>query len=202
MADERLRSLERAGGGGPEARARRVRERLRAGQLDPERLALAALLGDDAARAALHGAAPAPVELLDDLIEVLVLADAAVQVRVGAAAARAALAVHAPTIRATDLALAEAALAAAEAWVACPCEAHRAQAVQHWLAHLDGEPLSGEVEAQVAAFLAAQLAGSPGGRAAALERLLRSAARALEVDGPGLVRRIAPGLVAWALGET
>lgn len=199
MVDRRLRSLEREAGDDPAGRARRARERLRAGLLDPDRVALLALLGDGAARAALGEVAPAPVELLDDLIETLVLAGVPLQVRVGATAAREALAAH--SIEPAALARAEAALSAAEAWLDCPCEAHRSAAARHWIEHLDGEPLTGPVEAQVAAFLAAQQAGSPATRAQGLERLLRHAARALELDGPGLARRLAERLGGWALGE-
>ena len=63
MTDERVRRAERAlGAGAAEAEERLLRERLRAGQLDPLRLRLAAFLGHGAARA-LDPAAPRPPEL-------------------------------------------------------------------------------------------------------------------------------------------
>lgn len=200
MTDQRLRELERVAAAGAEALERRVRERLRAGRLDPVRLGLAALLGDPVARRVLGPEAPAPAEVTGDLVDALVLGDAAVQVRVAAAAARAALRVTAAAIPPTDLALAESAVLAAEAWVACPCEAHRAASLHHWCGHLDRRLVAPEVEAQLAAFMAAQVAGGkPGERGRLLGLALENAARALRPEE--LAGRIAPDLVPWALGE-
>lgn len=72
MADERLRALERgAQAGDPSSRARLLGERVRVGALRAERLALAALLADPAARLALADAAPAPPAGVAGLVEAL-----------------------------------------------------------------------------------------------------------------------------------
>jgi hypothetical protein len=63
VSDTSLRKRERAAAaGGPEDRARYLKELLRAGTLDPERVALAAYLGDATAASLLGDAAPRPAK--------------------------------------------------------------------------------------------------------------------------------------------
>lgn len=148
MADHRLRSLERdLATGDPGARARLLRERLRAGTLELERAQLAAWLGDPDAREALgpggYEAFAAPLrEVTRRVVGDLQTESASVSlaiwvaalerwgapacVRAAIAAARLAL----PTIEGKAYlgpaarSAARDALRAAEAWARCPCDAH------------------------------------------------------------------------------
>lgn len=60
MSDPRGRAWERSAEGDPEARAAWLRGRLRAGELEPQRLALLAFLGDPGAGQALPEVSPGP----------------------------------------------------------------------------------------------------------------------------------------------
>lgn len=125
VADERLRRLEReavdrAG------RARLLVERVRLGRLAVERLRLAAWLGDPAAAAAagsLGPPLPPPPDELRAWLRGLGRWGVDWPVRAALAAVRHALGGAAP---APELVLA---LAAIEAWLACPCATHGREAV-------------------------------------------------------------------------
>lgn len=130
MSDERLRTLAReaAAQGDATARARLLRERVRTGSLQVDRLALAALVGDEGARLALGDESPPVAARPGALLDALELARGATGreglARAALAAARLALpvwAAHLPSDR-----RGERALAAADEAVACACSAHRA----------------------------------------------------------------------------
>lgn len=139
MADQRLRLAERG-----EDRARAMHERLRVGQITQERIALAAYLGDEAARRVMPyrdaGGVPGSWlcvnnRVLSDWTRGLAQWGQAICVRAVVAAALVAL----PYISRSDYAggcpctflgcrrcyARRAILAAAENWLACPCEEHR-----------------------------------------------------------------------------
>lgn len=118
MADDRLRELERRfrETGAAQDEAAWLRERLRAGALDEERLRLAALFAHDAALLVCESE---PLEG-SKLYAALADLDRSAVVR-----AMAALAVASRC----DLPLGAELLAAADAWIACPCDEH-AQAAQ------------------------------------------------------------------------
>ncbi|MCO5169417.1 MAG: hypothetical protein M9894_23990 [Planctomycetes bacterium] len=124
MADTTRRDLERrARQGDPTAAARALSARVRAGALTDERLRLAALVGDAAARLALGPAAPAEPADADGLAAALQGFGVEAVVRATVAATRAVTAVADPRAG-WDLARARRAMDAAEAWLACPCDAH------------------------------------------------------------------------------
>jgi hypothetical protein len=122
MADERMRELERAAAGGEvEARSRLLRERVRSGDLDAERLALAAHVGDPAAVLA-SDAEPERLELMGWVMALDRWGREAC-VRAVVAAARTVLATWGGRSSAVLL-------GAAEAWLRCPCAEHAALAEQ------------------------------------------------------------------------
>lgn len=129
MSDARLRELERrmaAGDSG--ARTEWLLERLRAGQLDPEALELAAFAADGAARAALGPAAPSRApDAPEPLARSLSRFGPRACVLAGVLGGEAAIAAAAEG-PAEGRELARAALTAARAWIACPCPVHAAQA--------------------------------------------------------------------------
>ena len=89
MADERLRRLLReAALGDPEAQVRLLRERVRAGVLDDERMRLAAYLGDAASQEVLGDAAPAVPEDLEEWLGGLSEQSPEASIRARIAAAR------------------------------------------------------------------------------------------------------------------
>lgn len=123
MADSVRRDLERrARQGDSTAEAAALVRRLRAGEIDEERLRLASLLGDVAARLVLGREAPAVPVHAHGLARALQPFGPAVVIRATVTAARAMSATADPGM--WDLARARAAIAAAEAWLACPCESH------------------------------------------------------------------------------
>lgn len=146
MSDARLRDAERRlAAGEPGARETWLRERLRAGELDAAALRLAAWAGDaDARRVAGLEALGAPPPDPDGLARALVPFGPRALVVAGIAAGELALSADArpchpegglaeggeevdepsPERRAGVDAAARAALAAARAWLACPCERH------------------------------------------------------------------------------
>lgn len=167
--DEDLRELERAAQrDDPEARARLLAARRRAGRLDEDRLAFAARLGDPAARALLGAGAPPEVDDVPAWLEAAREQPWALEVTllaavVGARAALAAFERQHPEDRGPRRCI-----EAAEALVACPCPAHAisAQAAGQWQerAHVErarrhDARLPADHLAEGAAFLAAQAAG-------------------------------------------
>ena len=143
MSDARLRELERRWreGRDPQDARRWVHELARAGAspaevllarqeaglLAPERLAAAAALGDPAARQALEAGPPGPPDLLAALTPVIRLGQEAC-VRAALAAARAVLPAFEERLASEPRP--RRALAAAEAWLLCPCEPHAAEAAR------------------------------------------------------------------------
>lgn len=124
MADERLRRLERAAAGGePEAVARLLGARLRAGELDPARLDLLLHLGDPAARLAAGGGPAGEEPDPQPWVKELRRWGKEPCVRAACAITGAALpleeAAHPEDGRRRR------ALEAAGAWLACPCDDHR-----------------------------------------------------------------------------
>lgn len=130
MSDARLRQLQRdAATGDLAARARLLNERVRIGDLAPDRLQLAAYLGDEAAEEAL-GQRPhvPPTITIGRWVRGLArptdgrYPDWAAQAyaRAAAAAARATL----PCFAGRDPAGAVRAVDALDAWIACPCDEH------------------------------------------------------------------------------
>lgn len=178
MSDEQLRRGERRwrAGGSPDDEVSHLRARLRAGRVDPIRLALAAECGHAAARAALGRPTLVPQDqrsLRAVASRVERAADDEARVRATVTLAHALLAV------ATDhvaRGAAERALGATEEWLRCPCPGHLGLALRGWgaLDRLD--------------------APDPGADGAAA--LLRVAVRA--VERRGLARRAVAHLrVTW-----
>lgn len=124
MADARLRALQRqAALGEPQARVLLLRARLRAGELDWEGVELAAYLGDAEARS-LSGQQPPAGASLREWVKGLPTLEATS--RAAIAAARAALGCwvsFSPEDARPTLGI-----AAAEAWVRCPCREHALEA--------------------------------------------------------------------------
>lgn len=123
--DDRLQRRARdAAAGDPAAGARLLVERRRAGELTDDRLQLAALLGDEAARLALAPAAPE--DLPEDDLERWTLGIAAcgreTAVRAAHVATRAAAATV--TLDLADRSRIEPLLAAVDLWLACVCHTH------------------------------------------------------------------------------
>lgn len=177
MADARIEELRRrAAGGDLDARARLLKEELRAGRLAPERLEAAALLGDAGARAALD-LPPLANEPLPGAVEEL---DAVLAALVGLAAAR-----H--VLEAALDPMAPAAVAALAAWVACPCTAHQESL---------GARAGDMVRATWAVDLPTRTAGA--GRSLAATRALRAIAWASKL-GEGATPANARCAVAEAL---
>jgi hypothetical protein len=213
--DEDLRALERAdGAGGVEARARALAARRRAGRLDEARLAAAAALGDPAARAvvggvvggAMDGAGPPdPIAWLEGLPEGTegTVWDEA-WLRAALAGAEHALAAAPPSDAAPGP---RRCLEVADAFVACPCEAHAAAAGALALAqgrlndHLRRRAREGHgartLAAADAAYWIAHAASAPV-RAASLARF--SLEKALTVGPADRVREaVRDALVRWLL---
>jgi hypothetical protein len=232
MADQDLRRAERdAAQGDVEARARLLAARLRQGEADADRLRLAALLGDEAAAAA--------VETEGDLYEALLACGKQAAVRLALASARLVLPLwfrlH-PELEAEGPDPLRWLDAAAE-FARCPCEEHAtADAIFHSARPpnlytenppIDERPLGPSLEyaadaAAQAAFLAAVSAsprapegvktGLPVGKIAAhyassaLKLSRRAAQEALggagEARARGLLREAARiEVVPWLLGE-
>lgn len=141
MGDARLRSLERRWRetGAEEDEVALLAERLRVGHLDPARARLAALLGCARAGRALGHAAP---ETSLEALATRLGADGAVTLgRAVVAAARAVSGRWGGDGAPPDApARFGRALAAAEAWVVCPCDAHEDAAVREGRAAI---PLAG-----------------------------------------------------------
>lgn len=124
VPDSIRRDLERrARQGDSTAEAAALVRRLRAGELDEDRLRVAALVGDPAARLALGRGAPAIPAHAHGLARALQAFGSDVVIRATISAVRAMSAIADPRAG-WDLRRARAAIAAAEAWLACPCEAH------------------------------------------------------------------------------
>ncbi|MBX3472733.1 MAG: hypothetical protein KF878_38260 [Planctomycetes bacterium] len=208
MADTRLRRLERAASQGDlDARVRLLCERLRAGELDEERARLAAYLGDPAARLLLGARAP-------ELPLIRARGGHELNQRRWITGLRA---YGKPWLVRAAVALAEArftawdrwdeaderprrALAAAEDWLRCPCEAHAREAdlAQHaalGAAHAlvsPGEPrpsttgregLSRLLCAAAGAAATAAFAAAQAARAAAADDVLQASACVLNALG-------------------
>lgn len=125
MSDQRQRALERAAEAGDrEAEAELLRERLRAGELRPERVQLLAALGEAPARMALD-APPALLPRGDLLALASGLTDFGKEVLVRAALAAAAPLLEVVEEHAPYEQRPRAALRAVEAWLARPDEARR-----------------------------------------------------------------------------
>lgn len=135
MSDSRLRELERqAAAGDVQARARLLAERVRVGDLAPDRLQLAAYLGDPQARQALGEQAPAQVEQLSTWSEGLEQWGRDTLIRAALAAARLGLGVWRARYPADDHL--PRGLESVERWVADPTPDHAVQV------HLAVEALS------------------------------------------------------------
>lgn len=182
-------------------------ERLRAGQLEAGGVRLAALLGEPLALRALGGERQPRPASTQELVAALARHGPEALARAAAALGREALAAR-ELEEGVLMPEAEAALAAAETWVLCPCEAHRIEAGRRC-----GEPpavhLSGRDRSH-AAFHAAWEAGRVAAardeeaRAGHAHAALRWASAALRLQGEGEVGRLLPllepWLVPWALG--
>lgn len=124
MSDEALRALERAWRAlrSREAEVALLRERIRVGALDPARLALAACLGHEAARATSDPSAPTHDAFSRDWFTSLRAFDAEAQARLALGAARACE--HAFRATFPKDGRVAAALLCAELALLCPCAAH------------------------------------------------------------------------------
>lgn len=133
MSDEQLRWGERRwrANGSHDDEVRHLSARLRAGRVDPIRLALAAECGHAAARAALGRTPPAPDgrSLRDLATRVERAADDEARVRATMTLAHALLAAASDQVA---RAAAERALAATEEWLRCPCPGHLGLALRGW----------------------------------------------------------------------
>lgn len=210
MTDERLRHLRRAAADDPAARAALLTARLRAGDLPEDRLRLAAHLGDPAALEVL-GAAPPASSSIGRWVHGLApwSADDGWPAWAAEAYARAAAAAAAAVLPCLErdpeqAAAAGRAVAAMDAWLACPCDAHARAVVAA------GTPFE-HVPAGPAALFAgrarrfaegalARMCGVPlleGPARASATEAATSAARATSTD---VVRAaIRDALVPWAL---
>ena len=152
MSDRRLRALEReaAASRDPEARARLLLARMRAGELERERVELAAYLGDLASLQALGGR-PAALGI-DAWVAGFERWEETTLVRAALAAARVPLLrwqERYEELRGSEWPCPQELLLKVEAWLACPCREH-ALAVylgrQREGARLRGDPPLSEVE--------------------------------------------------------
>lgn len=208
--DEDLRELERAAARGePGARRALLVARLRAGRLDDERVAYAAALGDDDARALLGESAPERLGLLAWLEAVR---HEPWGPSVGLAAAVAAARASLPTFadRHPEDRGPQRCIDAAQAVLDCPCDAHRhaamALATSESRALLDrsrragGPRLPPEVRAAQVALFAATAAGRRPGETELAQLAVSSAiAEARRICEPrrfpGQVKRTLSALV-------
>lgn len=188
MADANLRDLERrARQGDPHAAAAALVRRLRAGGLDERRLRLAALLGDAAARLVLGAGAPRVPAHADGLARALEAHGALVMIRATVVAVRAMNAAADPRLGWRQ-GRARAALAAAEAWIVCPCEAHL-EAARPIGESGDEDPAYAELAPAWAVL------GPTSTRLFAAEVALGCAAA--EIGGEALRRALRRALVLW-----
>jgi hypothetical protein len=210
MPDARFRSLQRqAAQGDLQAQGRLLLERVRAGDLDPDGLRLAAYLGDPGAREALGADAPAAPPDLGDWAVGIAPSGAGARdpwtrealARVAAAAARAALPAweeQHPNDR-----LPRRTVEAIEEWILCPCEDH-AEAALHCSRSTREEEGTGWLErilealppreALLAVQRAARIPLSP----AAMPSVVMCAARATSEET--IRAAIREALLPWALG--
>ncbi len=195
--DDRVRGFERAAGhGGVEAQARLLWERVRRGELERERLRLAAHVGDPAARMAL--AADAPPLPADLRACVRGLEAWGMDALVRAALAAAGRVLH--LVPEPAVGWSRGAVEAIAAWLACPCDPHRVE-----LQRLASAPPPFAVNAPAAVLAAVNMAESTSRTAfarhavAAAEGALDAEAR---VDDPAgeVALALRDGLVPWALG--
>jgi hypothetical protein len=192
MTDRELRRAERdASGGEPDAEARLLVARVRAGTLAPERLELAAAAGHPDSRRALGwSGAPPTLRRVDDLVAAL--SDPG--------------AVHALALAVRRLAPAEPdpisvdRIDAARAWCECPCPAHAEEAYRlsqlpEFALGLRGPYVEGALRVAEAAYLA----GHGGDARAYLGVVLRPIREGAE-DEAALAASTRDELVTWALG--
>ncbi|MCO5170393.1 MAG: hypothetical protein M9894_28995 [Planctomycetes bacterium] len=210
MTDERLRHLRRAAADDPAARAALLCARLRAGDLPEDRLRLAAHLGDPAALEVLGAAPPTPslgrwVHGLAPWSQEDGWPAWAAEAYARAAAAAAAAVVTPCLARDPDQAQAAArALAAMDAWLACPCDAHARAVVAA------GAPFQPARAGPAALFAGrvrrlaegalARMCGVPlveGPARATATEVATTAARATSADA--VRERVREALVPWAL---
>ncbi|MCO5165297.1 MAG: hypothetical protein M9894_02880 [Planctomycetes bacterium] len=194
MGDAELRAREREAAGDPDptSAGRLLAARVRAGRLAPERLAVAAALGDPAALAA-TGVPEGPASrTLDDVVAAAAAHDAASAVRaIVLGVAR--LAPEDPDP------ISQGRLEAARAWTDCPCprhaeEARRLSAVPEFALGLRGS----YVEAALRAAEAASLAGAGHDARDFLGVALRPL-REGAPDAAALAAAVREDLVAWVL---
>ena len=187
MPDLRLRELERQAAGGDErARARLLVERVRSGTLKAEHLRLAAHLGDEAAGRAQGRETPAVFGDLEALLRGLSLFYEPPWVRAAVAASREVLAVW-EAEHPAERAVARRLLAAAETWLACPCEEHRGRLAR----------IPSPARTPFLRDLARSISRERSQRARWSRRAIRDAARLL---GEARVRQVVTAaLVEWAL---
>lgn len=191
VPDSVRRDLERrARQGDSTAQAAALVRRLRAGELDEERLRLAALVGDPAARLALGDAAPAKPHDVHALARALQAFGPGVVTRATITAVRAMNATVDPR-HGWDLSRARQAIASAEAWLACPCEPHL-EAARRVGQTGDEVPADAELAPAWAVI------GPDGTRLFATEVALGCAAA--ELGEEAMRRGLRRALVGWALG--
>lgn len=198
-AELRRRQREAADPCDPGAAARHLTARVRAGSLAPERLVVAAALGDAAARLALGlglRLEAVRVERVDDLVHALAPVHLAAAVRAIALAVGRLAPVEPDPISAGRL-------EAARAWCDCPCARHAGEAQRLVTVPEFALGLRGPfVEAALRAAEAAALAGSG---APALNflgvalRPIREGAAAGDHDEARLAAAVRADLLAWAL---
>ena len=203
MVDDRLRELERRfrGTGAVEDEAAWLRERLRVGELAPERLDLAADLGHRASQAARGRSAGAPAR--EELAGILTRRGKEVCARAAVAVVRDA----APALGGAPRAVL-AALEDAEQWIVCPCVEHLSRAAGHWWQFRTADTTLGWLAAQVACVAGYDPEGwAEPSTPEELEELLAYSLGYmpgfLETAGEleGVVQAAASELVPWALGH-
>lgn len=197
--DDRARGLERAaaGGGDAGAGARALWERVRRGDLDLERVRLAAHVGDPVARLALGEQAPPVSPDLRACVRGLEAWGKEALVRCALGAATSVLFLLPEGTEAWS----RTAIEAMAAWVQCPCEPHRVEVVR-LAASVPAIP--GDARTAISAALAAvgattRTSFARHAAAAALDALTHDG----RVDDPTgeVALAIHEALAAWALGR-
>ncbi len=194
MADVRRRRCERAARlGDLDAEGRLLLERVRAGELERERLELAAHLGHRPARRALG---LPPLRQAEPLAELVSLA------RFGRPVLVRILVVAARRLGWAPSPVGDEQLRAAAAWCDCPCPRHASSAYQASRSLPEGTQPSFPYYAAMAAHYAGNMEGPAGGRS--LESLAKIALRELAAacGGAARLRTLVQGeLIAWAVEE-
>lgn len=203
MGDFEQRYLERTRGEDLDADAQLLRQRLRAGSLEPARLRLAAYLGDRASQAALSDPPAASPDLQAWIRELEPFGALGVQAGVRAAIEAGRLVLPRwDELRPNDP-RPHRLLAAAVAWARCPCFDHACAARGRLTRRLDSEELERVVTTLRLVPAAAEVAQSPSATAPRRSLFYAAAACSLAAGLVGEVRTrcaIQRALVPWALG--